>query len=304
LTYNFKGMKEKTNLISGIEALQKIIAMGALFESINKMKRVICIRFSPPNNYYSALFYACLFSSRSKIEAFRSIGCSVDEYVMPFNVEHGDFVNLLSKLEGDEAIAAVIVQNPMPNSLKAHLSYISDKKDLDSAKERNILFQTPAIVEATYRILRKFYNDNDVIAIVGFKGIVGRSLYALLQKLTNGVIGIELNDDLSQVNKANIIISATGNRWLLSENVIQKNFKLGIDIGFHISNCEQKEGLGDISPLVYHYFNYITPVPGGTGPLQIALLIERYLKQLTKLNIPETSFSIYRQINARNGKAI
>jgi len=179
--------------------------------------------------------------------------------------------------------AAIIVQTPIPKNLRPELRKINSVKDIDSLSPENTIFPTCATAEACIRIIYPRINHNSKIAVLGGRGFVGKSIVSQLDsdKVPHSVF--EQGDKLN-LDEFDIVVTATGVPHLLSKEHIKNKKKLLIDIGFHPLSVRKDIPLavaGDACPEIYSMFEEVTPVPGGMGPFQMAILLERFRYSLT-----------------------
>lgn len=251
-------------------------------------QQVSIIRFSPPKGEVEpdelAKYEAARYSTEHKVKTFSDLGCVVRDLYLDNSISELEFLSLLEK--ANEQSIAVIVQNPYPGVFKEYLSAISYEKDIDGLREDNPLFPVSATSETIFRIVEPFVQENDVVAVVGAKGFVGRGVTQLLEEAGIKTLALDAGDDLTRVRQANIVVSATGKSNLLDEQHIVPEHRLVVDAGFIPQGGSQKP-LGDVNRSAYDIPQNITPVPGGVGPFQMATLMERLVKQVTGQKIQQ-----------------
>ena len=113
--------------------------------------------------------------------------------------------------------------------------------------------------------------------MVGARGFVGRGVVRLLNDRGLDVEQIDLGDDLHRVTRADIVVSTAGNPHLLTAEHIRPYHRLVVDSGF----TPQADGsvTGDVHPAAARLPQNITPVPGGVGPIEMAVLMDRIVRQ-------------------------
>ncbi len=94
---------------------------------------------------------------------------------------------------------------------------------------------------------------------------------------------IEAHDDLGLLRQCNTIVSSTGVPGLLRPGALDARHRIIIDVGFTPVSSDPLIVLGDVNPAAVPPDAYYTPVPGGIGPMQIAILLERIASKLTTL---------------------
>jgi methylenetetrahydrofolate dehydrogenase (NADP+) / methenyltetrahydrofolate cyclohydrolase len=173
----------------------------------------------------------------------------------------------------------IIVQNPVPDQdLAIGLNEIPPRLDIDGINKTSI-FKASATSEAISRLVLDFSQSGDRVAVVGSMGFVGNGVIELLKR--QNIVLIELDrrkgDSNTQIEQAilgaDLVVSATGKANLIQPEYLKLEHKLVIDAGF----IPQADGtvMGDISKKAYDIPQYLTPVPGGIGPTQMAVLLER-----------------------------
>jgi methylenetetrahydrofolate dehydrogenase (NADP+) / methenyltetrahydrofolate cyclohydrolase len=243
--------------------------------------------FQPPetetNAQKLAQYEAAVTSTNQKVKTFQFLGCDVNKIELPADTDEEDFVQLLQDATDNLGSIGIIVQNPVPNDkLKFKLSNISSKLDIDGINQNNSLFRASATSEAIARLTESFAEPGDKVAVVGSIGFVGSGVVKLLKE--KGIDVVELDkakgdsdrDIKEGVLTADIVVSATGKQNLITRDYLKPEHKLVLDAGF----VPQADGqiLGDVASDAYDIPQNLTPVPGGIGPTQMAVLLERIVK--------------------------
>ncbi len=185
------------------------------------------------------------------------IGVEVEVHQFPsFSVSQFD------QLVGD----GIMIQLPYPNS-KALIDLIDLKKDVDGLRQ-NSPFKS-ATVRAVLEILKctgSFTSvQDDNVVIVGSMGEVGKRLISEFP----GAIGMDKEDfDPEKLKKADAIVSATGQAGLIKPEMVKEGVAC-IDVGFP---------KGDFEPDVASKASFFTPVPGGVGPVTVAMLFKNLIE--------------------------
>ncbi|QQG35033.1 MAG: bifunctional 5,10-methylenetetrahydrofolate dehydrogenase/5,10-methenyltetrahydrofolate cyclohydrolase [Deltaproteobacteria bacterium] len=236
-----------------------------------------------------------------KTSAAQMSGMSIKNYFLPDNILPNSVVKIIEKENKNPLTDGILIQLPLPPSLKNYqptfTSTISPLKDIDGLHFENIgllFLNTPRFVPCTAKacmlILNKikFNLEKKHVVIIGRSLLVGKPTAQLLLN-SNATISIcnRSTKRLSSITKhADLLISATGSTHLISKDYIKKNATI-IDVGISIIN---KKIFGDvnISPLEFPKIKNITPVPGGIGPITIAMLLENiWLAYLSNNNIKD-----------------
>ncbi|MEU1888535.1 hypothetical protein ABZ491_23995 [Micromonospora rifamycinica] len=131
--------------------------------------------------------------------------------------------------------------------------------------------------EALVPLVQPFTSDTPAIAVVGAHGFVGRAVVTRLTEHGHEPLQLGLGDDLNSVRDVDVVISVTGSPGLLGPQHIRPHHRLVVDSGF----VPSPDGgvTGDISPEAKGIPQNITPVSGGIGPVEMAVLVERVIRQ-------------------------
>ncbi len=233
---------------------------------------------------------------RNKIKACEEVGIKVEFLSLDENVTEEYLCDLIKKLNKDSDITGIILQSPVPNHINFEhcSSLIKTEKDVDGFTKENIynlyLNNTslvPCTVKAIIKLIEEYKVDleGSNVVIVGRGNIVGKPLaLALLNRNATVTIAHSKTKDLKNItSKADIIISAVGKPQLIKEDMV-RNDAVVIDVG--ISRVNGKV-VGDVDfENVSPKCKFITPVPGGVGPMTVAMIIDNLIlaKEMSDLN--------------------
>lgn len=187
------------------------------------------------------------------------------------------FVSKLKSWNKNSEVNGIMVQLPISEAEKL-ISLIDVNKDVDGLKEDSVFL--PATVKAVMEILNKVANTphsnlspnlgergwqvKDRMVVVGNKGEVGKRLVKVL-----GCVGMDKDDfDPKVLKKAEVIISATGQNGLIKPEMVKKGV-VCIDVGYP---------KGDFDPEISKKASFFTPVPGGVGPVTVAMLFANLIR--------------------------
>ncbi len=231
---------------------------------------------------------------RNKQKAAAQIGIHTTLFHLQNNVTESDLLNLILRLNEDKAVNGIIVQLPLPSHLPTGkvINAIPPLKDVDGFTPYNTgLLQNnekPYFVAATplgiMHLLRNICPSlsGKNVVIIGASLIVGRPLATLLlnYECTVTVTHIHTRNIKEITQKADIIVAACGVAKMVKSEWIKKDAIL-IDVGI---NRENGKICGDIDyEDVQNKAMAVTPVPGGVGPMTVAMLlnntVEAYLLQ-------------------------
>ncbi|MBQ7964599.1 MAG: bifunctional methylenetetrahydrofolate dehydrogenase/methenyltetrahydrofolate cyclohydrolase FolD [Ruminococcus sp.] len=225
----------------------------------------------------------------NKKKACEYVGFKSLEYALPAETTQEELMALVDELNNREDVNGILCQLPLPKHLdeKAVIEAISVKKDVDAFHASNVgkimigeydfLPCTPAGVMEMLS-----YYDIDVTGkncvVIGRSNIVGKPM-AMLLLHKNGTVTITHSRtvDLKNVtNKADILVAAIGKAKFVGADMV-KDGAVVIDVG--MNRDENGKLCGDVDfDEVAPKCSYITPVPGGVGPMTIAVLMKNTLK--------------------------
>lgn len=252
--------------------------------------RVVVIRFSPSpgaDRWWSTRMEASRISAEHKQRVFTRLGAGVDLHVLPDTAGPAQLATVIDAANEDPAVAAIIVQTPTPRRLVPLLDRITPGKDIDAL---GVDAQRPACATADgiARVAAPFLRDGASVAVVGANGFVGSGVTALLQSAGHLPLCLDLGDDLRRVARVDVVISTTGRPGLLTAEHVHAGHRLVIDSGF----VPQPDGpVGDVHPDATHLPAAITPVPGGIGPVEMAVLAERLVQTVAAPNLSSWAYS-------------
>lgn len=235
---------------------------------------------------------------RNKIKACEYVGIESLCYTFPENVFEEEILSLIDKLNNDESVYGILVQLPLPNHLNKEriLNKINVCKDVDgfSAYQAGRLFLgenalvscTPkGIVELLHRYNIDLVGKNAVV--IGRSNIVGKPTAMLLMQnnATVTVCHSRTTNLAEYTKKADVIVLAVGKPQFLTSDMI-KDGVVVIDAGINRVNGKL---CGDSDfEVIKDKCSFITPVPGGVGPMTVTMLLKNTLQ------------SYYSTHNARN----
>ena len=240
---------------------------------------------------------------RKKREACELIGIESRIYNFKTSVSSNEVCSLLLRLNNDESVNGILVQLPIPEHLNNEeiLSKISYRKDVDGFHVRNIgnlamSGRTPFFVPCTALgclELLKRYNitiGGKHVVVVGKSNIVGLPMALLLLKnqATVTICHSETKDIVKHLKMADIVVSACGCPRMIKKDWLKEGVVV-IDIGItSIPDSTRKRGyrlVGDVDfENVKDIASAITPVPGGVGPMTVAMLLKNTVDGFKKQN--------------------
>ncbi len=222
--------------------------------------------------------YASKLYVKKKQEDCKKVGILSRRYNLNEDIKEEEIIKLIKNLNKDQGINGILIQLPLPKSInkKQALSHIDPKKDVDGLMSK--IFQT-CTPKGIIRLLSEY--DIEVkgknIVIINNSDIVGIPLANLLsEKYGTVTICNEYTANLIEhTKKADILVSGVGIPNFIKDDMV-KDMAVIIDVG--ISKINNKV-CGDVDfNKVKNKTSYITPVPGGVGPITVAMLLENTLE--------------------------
>ena len=232
----------------------------------------------------------------NKVTACERVGFASSVVNLPENVSQEDLLKEIEKLNEDKGIDGFIVQLPLPKHINEQevLLAINPDKDADGFHPTNfgrMALGLEAFIPATpYGILEllsqyKIPTDGKNVVVIGRSDIVGRPISILLsQKPWNATVILthSRTQNLAELTqKADIIIAALGIPNFLKAEMVKEGAVI-IDVGItRVKDASAKKGFRIVGDVDFEYVknkaSYITPVPGGVGPMTIAMLMKNTL---------------------------
>ena len=230
---------------------------------------------------------------RNKKKACEYIGIGSKSYELPETTTQTELLDLIADLNQDDAVNGILVQLPVPAHIdeKTIINAISPAKDVDgfhpesvgalTIGQKGFVSCTPAgIIELLKRSNVEIDGKNCVI--IGRSNIVGKPM-ALLMLRENATVTITHShtQNLKEIcSRADILIAAVGKKEFITGEYIKENAVV-IDVGIH--RDENNKLSGDIKyDEAEPKASMITPVPGGVGPMTIAMLMHNCVEAMIR----------------------
>ncbi len=222
------------------------------------------------------------------IKKCQSVGIVSNLHKFPSNSDTKDIILLIEQLNKDSKCDGIIVQFPLPKQIDEQKvrATLSPEKDVDAMGYKNIGkfyagldCYNPCTPESMLRLLKSLNQDltGKNAVVVGRSLVVGRPIAELLirENCTVTICHSKTTNLAEEVSKADIVMAAVGSANLIDKSYLKKD-AIVIDAGINVT----KSGLcGDVNPEgLNNYVKALTPVPGGVGPVTIAVLIKNVLK--------------------------
>ena len=232
---------------------------------------------------------ASLVYVRNKGEACRTAGIHSEEHRLPEDTSEAELVKLIDKLNNDNRIHGILVQLPLPERINKEniLKAISPEKDVDGFHEINmgrLMTGHDGLVPCTplgiIKLLEHYHIpvEGKNAVIVGRSNIVGKPV-ALMLLHRNATVTIchTRTKNMSELcRQADILIAAVGRIHMISGDMIKEGAVV-VDVG--INRQDNGKLAGDVDfAAASEKASWITPVPGGVGPMTIAMLLYNTVK--------------------------
>ena len=232
---------------------------------------------------------------RNKKRAAEKIGIKTKDITLPANTTQTELLQLIDELNDDVTVHAILVQMPLPTQLdeNAVIERIDPKKDADGLHPENLghlCMGQPKALPCTPRGIMVLLEEYQIpvagknVVIIGRSNLVGRPLAALMINADATVtVAHSKTKELSSVaSQADILVVATGRAEMVDETYIKEGATV-IDVG--INRLANGKLVGDVKQASAETkAAYLTPVPGGVGPMTIAMLMQQTLELAEKSN--------------------
>jgi methylenetetrahydrofolate dehydrogenase (NADP+) / methenyltetrahydrofolate cyclohydrolase len=220
---------------------------------------------------------------RRKAEACRRVGMESFEHFLPASTSEADVVALVQRLNADERVDGILVQLPLPPQVakRAVLQSIDPRKDVDAFHANNMghtLIGDEELAPCTPQGVLLLLDEAGIklpgaeVCIVNHSNLIGKPLAALLinRDATVTVCHKRTRDLKAHTRRADVVVTATGIPGLITADHLRDGAVV-IDVG--ISRVGSKI-VGDAAEDVWRKASWVTPVPGGVGPMTIAVLLQ------------------------------
>jgi methylenetetrahydrofolate dehydrogenase (NADP+)/methenyltetrahydrofolate cyclohydrolase len=228
----------------------------------------------------------------SKHKACTEVGIKSWDHELDASTPQEELIDLIARLNDDPAVHAILVQSPLPEHLdeSAVLESLSPAKDADGFHPHNVgrlLAGNPVVASATPAGIQELLIRSNIettgaeVVIVGRSNIVGKPLAALMMQKGPGanatvtVCHTATRDLAEHTRRADILVAAIGRAHAITAQMIAEGATV-IDVGIN----RTEDGLvGDVDfDAAKEVAGAITPVPGGVGPMTIAMLLRNVVR--------------------------
>jgi len=219
---------------------------------------------------------------RMKHKATLEVGIEARDLRLPASTSEEELLQLVTELNADEAIDGILVQLPLPDGIDENhvINAIDPLKDVDGIHPVNaglLLAGTPAHVPGTPLGVLALLDEYDVelqganAVVIGRSDIVGKpaALLLLHRHATVTVCHSRTRDLATETLRADVLVAAVGVPGIVQPGMVKEGAAV-IDVGITRTDTGV---VGDVAPEVAESAGFLTPVPGGVGPMTIAMLL-------------------------------
>lgn len=235
---------------------------------------------------------------KTKSKKLQSLGLRSKNIYLNNDVSQNELIQTINGLNQDSNYHGILVQMPLPSHIDSQLiiNSIDSTKDVDGFHPENVGWLSigkPRFIPCTPKGIMKIFKHYNIelsgkdIVVIGRSNIVGRPMSVLVSsngEWSNGTCTIchSRTKNLEQYTRnADVVISAIGKPNYLKADMIKKG-SIIIDVGINRVEAENDKGykiIGDVDyNSVIDKVSFITPVPGGVGPMTIAMLVENTIE--------------------------
>jgi methylenetetrahydrofolate dehydrogenase (NADP+)/methenyltetrahydrofolate cyclohydrolase len=214
----------------------------------------------------------------------RQVGIESEDHRLPANTTTADLLNLVARLNADESVSAILVQQPAPRQIDmARVALAFDPaKDVDGFHPMNagmVALGTPGGVEpctpaGIIELLDRtgIQIEGASAVVVGRSNLVGKpaALLLLRRNATVTVCHTKTRDLARHTRNADLLVAAAGKANLITKDMVKPGASV-IDVS---TNWAEGRQVGDLGPGVDEVAGWLTPNPGGVGPMTRAMLIK------------------------------
>jgi methylenetetrahydrofolate dehydrogenase (NADP+)/methenyltetrahydrofolate cyclohydrolase len=222
-----------------------------------------------------------------KHEAAREAGITPHDHQLPTDTPEEDLLALVGELNADDSVDGILVQLPLPDHVDEErvLRAVSPRKDVDGfhpASAGQLYLDRPTFVPATPLGIMALLDEYRVAlegkraVVIGRSTIVGKPA-ALLLLRANATVTIchsRTADLAAHVSGADVVVAAVGKAGVVTTDMVKPGSTV-IDVGMNRTDAGLR---GDVDPDAVEVAGLITPVPGGVGPMTIAMLLRNTVK--------------------------
>ncbi len=237
---------------------------------------------------------------KNKSKACDQVGIKYEEYLLSESTSQKELLGLIGKLNKDETVNGILLQSPIPSHLNINqafkkITYLKDVDGFTPSSVGKLAIGEDTFISCTPHGIIKMFDEYGIslngkhVVIIGRSNIVGKPLLqcCLNRNATVTICHSKTKDLKKHTQNAEILISAVGKPKFVTKDMVKPGAVV-IDVG--MNRDENGKLVGDVDfENVEPIASYITPVPGGVGPMTIAMLMYNVIKatKLQKANNEE-----------------
>ena len=235
---------------------------------------------------------------KMKTKKFQSMKMKTETFRMPGNIIDKQLLQLIKKINNDPKFHGILVQLPLPKHIdsKSVINSIHPRKDVDGFHPENaglLSIGTPRFIPCTPKGIMRMLEYYDIslngkhVVVLGRSNIVGRPISILTSLKSKGANGTTTichsgSENIEKhTREADIIIAALGVPNYLTKDMIKQDVII-IDVGINRIDDDSEKGYKIVGDACWEEVNRVskavTPVPGGVGPMTIAMLVENTIE--------------------------
>ena len=220
-----------------------------------------------------------------KQKAAQQAGMEARDLKLPADLSEEELLATIAELNADDSVDGLLVQLPLPDHIDENriIEAISPAKDVDGIHPLNagrLYLGRPTLVPGTPLGIMRMLDEYEIplegarAVVVGRSAIVGKPMaHLLLQRNATVTICHSRTQDLERHTlDAEVLVAAVGVAHLISADMVAAGATV-IDVGMNREEGSRRV-LGDVDPSAMEEAAYMTPVPGGVGPMTIAMVLQ------------------------------
>jgi methylenetetrahydrofolate dehydrogenase (NADP+)/methenyltetrahydrofolate cyclohydrolase len=220
-----------------------------------------------------------------KQKAAQQAGMEARDLKLPTDLSEDELLATIAELNADDAVDGLLVQLPLPDHIDENraIEAISPVKDVDGIHPLNagrLYLGRPTLIPGTPLGIMRMLDEYEIplegarAVVVGRSAIVGKPMaHLLLQRNATVTICHSRTQDLQRHTlDAEVLVAAVGRAHLISADMVMAGATV-IDVGMNREEGSRRV-LGDVDPSAMEEAAYMTPVPGGVGPMTIAMVLQ------------------------------
>jgi methylenetetrahydrofolate dehydrogenase (NADP+) / methenyltetrahydrofolate cyclohydrolase len=219
-----------------------------------------------------------------KHKAAQAAGMEARDLKLPGDITEEELLTTIEELNEDDSVDGLLVQLPLPDHLDENriIEAIAPQKDIDGIHPFNagqLYLGRPTLVPGTPLGVMRMLDEYGIplegarAVVVGRSAIVGKPMaHLLLQRNATVTICHSRTQDLQRHTlDADVLVAAVGRTYIIGADMVKAGAAV-IDVG--MNRGEGKKVYGDVDPSAAELAAYMTPVPGGVGPMTIAMVMQ------------------------------